>query len=238
MPSGSGRYDAEVHHKYAGGASAGWRVGVISVAGDEYTDNVSDSCSQLMVRVATGPGDSAEIETAEAAVGEGAFDGPDTREAEPLQPPSEAGNAEPSAADVSAVQPGAGSAEEEMSELALPPKRIVLRGLAGQAEVVAELTKTGDRAWEWTEGDLRVQFRALSETGTELLIHDPGSDRYHHLILTTGETFWRMTATGDWAPHYAIVEVERSGDALVDPTSEPREPAAGGETPVQPPAKS
>lgn len=91
---------------------------------------------------------------------------------------------------------------------ARPPQFIILEGVVGGVRIPASLLRTGEKSWQWTEGNSRFQFRTVSESPSQIVIHDPSRDIYHTLDLASRRTAWRQGSAGAWNNHYAITRIE------------------------------
>jgi hypothetical protein len=109
----------------------------------------------------------------------------------------------------SAVTPTAQSLPTTGHSGTIPPAlgpyhRIVLDGLGATADLV----RTGDNDWVWTENNAKFFFHSLLETRSEMMIYDSSRNMYHRLDFPGRKEAWRIGATGEWHLHYDILKVE------------------------------
>lgn len=87
-------------------------------------------------------------------------------------------------------------------------RRVVLQGVIGGRTITADVRRVAGSQWTWVENNVTFNFRALTESPAEIVIHDPSRDMYHHFNLQNRQTFWRIGTASAWNPHYTIVSVE------------------------------
>jgi hypothetical protein len=96
------------------------------------------------------------------------------------------------------------------------PGHIVLQAKIGGKQVEAVLRRVQGSDWQWLEGNAAFNFKAVSESSTQLVIHDASRDMYHLLELPTRQTFWRTGTTGPWNNHYTIVQTAQPQSVELD----------------------
>jgi uncharacterized membrane protein len=95
--------------------------------------------------------------------------------------------------------------------------RVAYRRQEGPVTDFGQVRRVDSARWLEINRDATNNYRLVSESASELVLHNPNNNIQFRLDIATRKCFWRRGATDGWQPNYDIVDVEPSDAVAGEP---------------------